>query len=501
MVGLIERKPEEAARVSHDLIVVGGGVYGTALALEAARRGLRPLLLEREDFGARTSWNSLRIVHGGLRYLQDLDIKRFRESVGERRWFLRNFPDLVHPLRCLMPLYGDGLRRPSVLRCALLVNDLLSARRNAGVAEKSRLGRGRVLGLEEILALYPGVRRERLRGAAFWQDAAMPLSQRLLMEMLRWAAACGATSLNYVAARSLTLEGGRVSGVEAEDRETGASLRFRSPVVVNCAGPWSRGLAERFDRDLPPLFRPSLAMNVYLAREPVADLALAVAPPVRGARTYFLYPWEGGVFAGTYHAPLRRGEEEGRPWERHLAEFLSDLNAAVPGLEAAEDRVLRVHWGLLPAAEEGTERLAVREVILDHGRRGGPAGLVSVSGVKFTTARLVAEKTLRLVAALEGKSLPPRGAFPRPAAQALPDGEAFRRMIREDRPAARTLVERLRREESSLHLDDLLLRRTAWGTDPRRAEVLGGEVCDLAGWTGERAERETRRLEGTPTTV
>src|SRR5690606_18835162 len=136
---VIYRDLQRAQEARHDLIVVGGGVHGVMMALEAARRGLRPLLIERGDLGSGTRWNSLRIVHGGLRYLQSFDLPRYRESVAERRWFMRNLPDLVAPLPCLMPLYGNGLRRPMIFRVALKLNDLLSARRNDGVAEASRI--------------------------------------------------------------------------------------------------------------------------------------------------------------------------------------------------------------------------------------------------------------------------------------------------------------------------------------------------------------------------
>lgn len=130
---MIQRDPVAVDRSSYDLVIVGGGVYGIALALEAARRRLGVLLVERRDFGGETSWNSLHIIHGGLRSLQSMDLHRFREMVAERRWWLQQFPDLVEPVPCLMPLYGRGLRRPSVLRSALLVTDLLSRNRNRGV--------------------------------------------------------------------------------------------------------------------------------------------------------------------------------------------------------------------------------------------------------------------------------------------------------------------------------------------------------------------------------
>ena len=131
----IIREPLDAVKKKYDLIIIGGGIYGTMLSLEASRRGLLSLLLERDDFGQHTSFNSLRIIHGGLRYLQSLDLHRFRESVSERKWFLKTFPHLIKTLPCLMPLYGNGLYHPFVLRTALLMNDILSYNRNRTLPE------------------------------------------------------------------------------------------------------------------------------------------------------------------------------------------------------------------------------------------------------------------------------------------------------------------------------------------------------------------------------
>ena len=222
------RDAQGLAGEEFDLVVVGGGVYGIMVALEAARRALRPLLLERGDFGAATSHNSLRIVHGGLRYLQTLDLPRFRESVVERRWFLRHFPDLVEPLPCLMPLYGDGLRRPWPMRAALALNDTLSPRRNAGVRTDRRLAASRVLGVRATRELYPDIDPSELKGAALWHDAFIPNVPRLLIEALNWACAHGARALNYVEARALVLKQDRIAGLRARDLVSGAELEVRA---------------------------------------------------------------------------------------------------------------------------------------------------------------------------------------------------------------------------------------------------------------------------------
>lgn len=505
------RDPRAAARRSRDVIIVGGGIHGACLALEASRRGLRPLLLERDDFGHATSWNSHRIIHGGLRYLQDLDLHRFRESVAERSWFLRNFPDLVRPLPCLMPLYGEGARRPWVMRLGLAVNHLLSLRRNRGVRQDRRLDAGGVLTPAETRGLFPEVRGENLQGSALWYDALMVDSQRILMEILRWAAGLGAECLNRVEATGLLTTGGRAAGVRAVDRESDEELQFRARHVINAAGPWCPQVSARLDREVAGLFRPSLAFNVLLDRDPLSDAAVAVAPPGPGGQTYFLYPRFGRLYAGTAHAPWRGGPERPAPDEAQLQRFLDGLNRAVPALQLGPDQVIRVYAGLLPTTGTGSTALTVREVIHDHGSEGGPDALLSVVGVKYTTARAVAEKALARL--LDGP-LPDRGREShRPQPTPVPDRQAMaalaRRWQEAEKPAAAAaaavpsvdddpVARRLRAlvaEESVLHLDDLLLRRGDWGEDPAVARRLAAPICRLLGWSDQRSRRETERLE------
>jgi glycerol-3-phosphate dehydrogenase len=456
----IARRPTESAAKSYDLVVIGGGIYGVALTFEASRRGYRAVLLERADFGGGTSWSSLRIIHGGLRYLQSLNVRRFRESVTERRWFLRHFPDLVRPLPCLMPLHGRGLKRPAFLRLALAGNDLLGLDRNLGLEPWVRLPRGRVLSARETLRLFPQAGQRGLRGGALWYDAVMLSSERVLMDLLGWACRCGATALNYMEVERIVIEDGRSAGVEARDRITDRAHRFRAPRVVNAAGPQVRLLARRADHDLPTLFRPTLAFNLLVDRPPLAEIAVAVQPHQPEAQVYFVLPWKGRLLAGTFYAGLPEATLEPQVAEDQVKRFLDDLNAAVPGLDLAPRDVIQVFAGLLPGRRPGAAELATVPVVHDHGTRGGPRGLYSVSGVKFTTARQVAEITLRTIF---GRELRPRLNAPeRPQplvdltdqtllSTAAPfEGEAR---------AIETLMRRLVREEAVIHVEDLLLRR------------------------------------------
>jgi glycerol-3-phosphate dehydrogenase len=453
------------------MIVVGGGVYGIALTLEASRRGLKTLLLERSDFGSETSWNSLRIVHGGLRYLQSLDLRRFFESVSERRWFLRHFPDLVHPLPCLMPLYGQGLKRPSVFRAALATNAILSATRNRGVEPEGYLPAGKVLSSAETLERFPLAPREGLRGAALWYDAAMPDSQRLLLEMLHWACNCGASAINYMKATAYEEDRKGISRVTAIDRQSGEETTFLAALVINAAGPWCRDVASTFDRDAPELFQYSVAVNVVLDRPPLAHAGVAISPRSRAGRTYFLVPWKGRIMAGTYHAPWTEERERTPVSEEMLEDFLGDLGDSIPGFAPGLSDVHRVHWGLLPATSEGTDEIATRPVILHHADQGGPEGLFSVSGVKFTTARLVAEKTLGQIQKSRGYSLAEPTGTPRPAPISWPSAEDVLGARGEQVDALRGRLEELVALESVLTAEDVLRRRTDWYTDPLAAAL------------------------------
>lgn len=486
----IVRDPGLAAQKSHDCIIIGAGVYGIALALQATRLGLTCLLIERNDFGGSTTFNHLRTVHGGLRYLQNLDLPRFFESVSERRWFLREFPGLATPLPCLMPLYGNGPYRPPVFRIALALNDLLSLGRNRGVAPGQELPAGRVVDASEVARLFPQVDRQGLQGGAVWYDGGMASPQLLVMEMLKRACDAGATALNYLEAKELIVEEQTVKGVHCLDQESGAMHTFRSEVIINAAGPSCRAFAATFDRDRPELFRASLAWNVLFNRPALAAHSLAIRPKRPDSRMYFVHGFNGLIMGGTIHAPWSGGPDP-MPTAEEVTAYIDDLNLTVPGLNLQPNDVLQIYPGLLPARELGSAKLAVREVIHDHGANGGPKGAYSLSGVKFTTARLVAEKTLKLIFPGQ-RSRPTTAAAPKNAAAEglFPFGwlpEATDSTWRER-------LQRIIRQEAVCHLDDLLLRRTSLGDNPLRAVAAAADIALLFDWDEPRRAEEVHRL-------
>lgn len=492
---MITRDPESAQGRHYDLAVVGGGVYGIALCLEASRRGLATLLVEQGDFGGETSWNSLRIIHGGLRYLQRLDLVRFRESVLARRWWLSTFPELVEPLSCVMPLYGRGLKTPAVLDLALTVNQILSMDRNDGVEARSRLERGRILSRSEMGRLFPRIASEGSSSGVLWFDATMPRSERILVEMLHWATASGAVCLNYARARGLATQKNRVAGLVVEDLLSGSQLAFDARAVVNCAGPWSRQIAAHFDRDIPELFRPSLALNLLLDRPAPAEAAIALPLESKSSKTLFLCPWQGKILAGTYHAPWRESEEPNEVVARHVRAFLGELNRAMPDLELTPDDVLQVLWGRLPVRAAETTRLSTRTLSVDHGAQGGPEGLFSLSGVKFTTAMSTAKKTLAVVSKGLGLERLAATSSTRPASVEVPSWPRFEATLGQDREAASEFLKKLVLTESVTNLGDLFLRRTDWWACPRELPSRAATVAELLDWDADRIASDLRHLE------
>lgn len=492
---VIRREPKAAIDTRYDLIIIGAGVYGIALSLVASQMGLKNLLLDKKDFGWATSYNSLRTIHGGLRYLQKLDLPRFFESVAERRWFLREFPGLVQPLPCLMPLYGNGAYRPAVFRAALFINDTLSTTRNQGVASGQELGNGRVISKDEVIRLFPEVDRDGLKGGAVWYDGAMPSSQLVIMEMLKRACAGSTTALNYMEANKLFIENNKVRGVLATDMESSLRHRFKAARVINAAGPWCRELTARFHRDDPELFRYSIAWNALFNKKALSIHSVAVKPKRPGARMYFLHGWNGLIMGGTIHSPWDRACDRPMPGADNIDGYIDDLNLAIPGLHLKRSDLLHIYSGLLPAREQGSDQLAVREVIRNHGSQGGPQGFYSVSGVKFTTARKVAEKTLRSIF----PKLTPlsSGSVRQRPASSLSSLESIFPYNWHPEAEDQSWREKLRKiidGQAVLHLDDLIIRRTSIGDNPVRALKAAPAIATLFNWDQARRDEELHHL-------
>ncbi|HJS89291.1 MAG TPA: FAD-dependent oxidoreductase [Steroidobacteraceae bacterium] len=417
------RNPARLTATQYDLLVVGGGIYGACAAWEAALRGLRVALIEARDFGAATSSKSLRTLHGGLRHLQRLDLRRMRESVRERREWLRLAPHLARPLSFMLPTHGQGLRGPLVMRAALCVNDLLSADRNRGVRADRRLPRGRILSETAARAALPGLTLDRCNGAAVWHDAVCLDTERLLFSVVSAAADAGADVVNYVRATALLAQRSRIRGVHARDELSGREMEVRARSVINAAGPWVEDwLPAGAGRPKAPMFRASKAFNLLTRPLPFTDGVGLTAPTHGGNSTYFILPWNGHSLIGTRHLRCDPALRSSDVMRDEVLAFLADLNTVLGSHRLTSLDVRGVFAGLLPEEEEssGTEVALERDPqVIDHEPAGLP-GLVSVVGVKWTIAPAVAEQAVSIVCAQLGlpRDLPrrPRKLAPKASA-------------------------------------------------------------------------------------
>src|SRR5262245_19064482 len=222
--------------VTYDVLVIGGGIYGLTVAADAAQRGLSVALVERNDFGSGASFNHLRTIHGGLRYLQTLDISRALESIEERRTLARIAQQYLRPLAFVLPLTSAFIKGPMMMRAGLLLDAVVASGRNLDVPEPLRLPAGHVLSADEARRRFPALGGSATHGAAVWHDYVMTEADRLTLAWGLAAARAGATLANYADATSLRVDGRRVIGARVVDRLSSASTDVAARVVVNATG-------------------------------------------------------------------------------------------------------------------------------------------------------------------------------------------------------------------------------------------------------------------------
>jgi glycerol-3-phosphate dehydrogenase len=396
-----------------DVLVVGGGIYGLTIAYDCGQRGLTTALIERDDFGSGASFNHLRTIHGGLRYLQTLDVVRAREMVRERRTMARIAPHAMHPTPFALPLYRSLLRGKLALRAGFLLDRVVASGRNRGVGSQHRLPAGRVVSRGTAIQQYPGLRRQGLTGAAVWYDYVMAEPDRLTFSFALAAAEHGAMLANHLEATGLLRDGGRVVGVSARDRRGGGQVDIAARVTVNATGAEADALLRPASAATGvPMLK---AMNLVTRRDAGEE---ALGGRSSTGRNLFLVPWRERAVFGTWESDRTCDPGDRTVTEAEIAAFITDLNQAFPALDLSTADVTLVHRGFLPAVVHGQRALLQgHEQVRDHHDQGLD-GLITVVGPKFTTARATAERvTTRVMAKLQRAAVACRTAT-----TALPGG-------------------------------------------------------------------------------
>ena len=509
-----------------DVLVVGGGINGASIARDAALRGLRVALVERDDFASGTSSRSSRLIHGGLRYLEHGYFHLVFESSRERRLLLELAPHLVRPLAFTWPVYR-GARVPRwKLAAGLLLYDALSLFRN--VARHSRLGaRG-------VLAREPALQHEGLTGGATYYDASTD-DTRLTLANAIGAGTAGATVVNHALVRALTVRSGGFD-VEVGDTVTGRHIVARARVVVNATGPWTDSI-RRLERPAATAgVRGTKGVHIAVPRERVRNRgALTLLSPVDG-RVMFVLPAGTSAIIGTTDTPTRADPDEVRASEADIAYLLSTANTFFPTARLERGDVITAWAGIRPLIAAGYTDGAT-SASREHALEWSPAGMVTVTGGKLTAYRAIAADVVDSLmqrlgrppvrcttdrVALPGGEIPSLDATLARARSRIPDtsvaerlvlahgsewervwmrGESDPRMrerIIPELPYVLAEMPHAVEEEMALTLGDLLIRRThiAFETEDNgraAARRVAAIVAPLLGWTVAAIDRELER--------
>jgi glycerol-3-phosphate dehydrogenase len=459
-----------------DVLVVGGGIYGLTIAYDAAQRGLAVALVERDDFGAATSFNHLKTIHGGLRYLQAADLPRMRESIRERRAFARIAPRFLVPLPFAMPTGGRLTRTPLAMRTAFLVDALVGRDRDEGVDPAHRLPAGRIIAGEECTELFEGAVPGVL-SAAMWHDFLTIRGDRLTLSFAKAAVQHGAALANYT-----EVIGPLRSPAKTRDNLTGQMIEIRARVLVNASGPWSGDILNA--SNVRARFDLLKAMNLVTSR-PARNAALVAA--TRNDRALVLLPWQGRTLVGTSESADGRRPHDQDAKRTEVDAFLAQVNETFPALALSAEEITLVHRGVVPAGiQNGRPILLAHSRIIDHSEDGSPQ-LISVIGVKYTTARAVAERVVDLILKKLGRVY----IRSRTAETLLPDAS----LLDSDPPDP---VVHAVREEMAQTLNDVVIRRTGMGAAGYPGDALATNVANRMQselvWSDERKSKELDSL-------
>ncbi len=380
-------------RDHYDLAVVGGGIHGAAVAWEAVSRGLSVVLLEGGDFASGASANSLKIIHGGLRYLQHLDFRRARESAAEQLRLGRLAPHLIRPLPCVMPTYREFAKSRLAVGLGLKLYRYLvnGSERDAVVG-----GGDRLITVEELYRLVPARLGKAITGGALWHDAQVYNSERLVIEFIMSARSRGADTVNYARVEQAYADAGRVRRLRCRDALTDRSYEIACSSVVYATGAYGRdldgGLGTHFMR----------AVNLILP-VPWGRHALGVAVPAgRAARSaatrlLFFVPWRERTMVGTWYFPDQPSLGD-RITEQELSTCLADVRSVIDDGRFDGDSIDSIHVGRLPIRPgSGPAELRERFEICGPQCSNGPRDAYWLIGTKYTTARQAAAQAVEEV--------------------------------------------------------------------------------------------------------
>lgn len=486
---------------AYDILIIGGGATGLGAAVDAASRGYRTLLVTADDFAQATSSRSTKLIHGGVRYLEQGNIKLVREALHERGILLRNAPHLVHDLRFLIPAYhwwqiayyGAGLK----------TYDLLAGGLNLTASGP--------VGKQRALTMVPTIRTQGLKGGVTYSDGQFN-DARLAVALARTAHELGAVVLNYAAVTCLVKDNGHVAGAMVRDQLTGREHTVIARAVINGTGIFTDELRRMDDPAVEPIMAHSRGTHILLDRSFLPGDTAILVPRTDDGRVVFIIPWQGETLVGTTDVPVDRAELEPVATDDEIAFLLHHAALYLSRAPRRED-VLASYAGLRPLVRGNAASTA--QLSRDHTLIVSESGLVTITGGKWTTYRRMAQDAVSRAAQVGGLPTQPcvtetlklvgsNGWDPRwrelgAGREEVYDYEArYAGMLHPELPYSRAMAAYVIDKEMPVNLDDVLSRRlralllnasASVDVAPAVAELMAERQGHDSGWVSAQVER------------
>ena len=492
----MKRDIEKLSKDEFDILVIGGGIHGITVAREAEKNGYKTALIEMNDFGHSTSFNSMKVIHGGLRYLQHGNLKRIRQSIRSRKIMQNVAPHLIKAVPFLVPTFGRGLKSKNIMRLALSVNDLISFNRNYNIAFQNRIPGGYVISREEILKLIPGINTEKFTGGAVWYEAVVQNTERMLLEFLYEANQYDFTAANYVVALEFINSDDGIKEVKVKDLINSSEFNISARVFVNAVGPWFNQIQKKLEFNKPQI-KLTKAVNIIVRKNFFADYSVGLegkenfsdteALFKRGKRLFFFVPIQNYTMIGTTYK-LYDGKVNGLEITKEdINEIIEEANYLFPSSQLTFDDVSFYHVGLVPMDEKssaGSIQAERHSTVSEYSRN-----LFSIKSVKYTTAPVIAEEVVKKIKKKikpsysykkEVKTITKNysGNIPQVVAERLiktygshcnkifeliNENKSYLNLISENPPIITAEIVYAIRNEMALTLKDVILRRTGMG--------------------------------------
>jgi glycerol-3-phosphate dehydrogenase len=396
----MQRFIEDHTDRTYDVVVIGGGITGASVAYDAASRGLTVALLEKDDFSGATSSATSKLIHGGLRYLANMEFSLVRESLKERKILEDIAPNFVYPVPMLMTHYKSSLKNSKwFVKAGLTLYDILSYDRGSTWDESKKIPLHKTISTKKALQMQPCLKEQDLTGASVFYDCMSIFPERLTLAFIKSAVAFGAQVANYVKVDGFIIDdAGRVAGVRAIDLLNDSRHEIRGAVIINCGGPWADiilGLAKK--GQVSETLRRSEGIHIITGKKVNEESVVASMTPK--GRHFFLIPWRGHTLIGTTDKEYVGSPDDYRVTGQSIMELIEEVNATFGSGFVKFEEVLHTYGGLRPLVEEQTEGTyeTSRKYEIYDNASDGLQGLITVEGGKYTTSRNLAQKVMDLV--------------------------------------------------------------------------------------------------------